>query len=80
MAEQDNGMKQARKLNLQKQDALAKKIKANIDLQLALDEMVIDCHSKMASHVNNEGAENQIEWLHEIYGLSLKEILDGVKE
>lgn len=30
---------------------------------LLLDELVHDAHSKMASRVNNEGPEGQVDWL-----------------
>lgn len=68
------------KREIQQRKDVAKKIAGNIDMQLALDEMIIERHNRIASNLNNSGTEAQIEWLQEVDCETLKSILDAVKE
>lgn len=58
---------------------IAEKIAKREDLQEALDELVIDYFSKLASDLNNEGITAQLEWLEE-RGEDLEKIYDDMRK
>ena len=43
--------------------AIVAKIIKDVDLQIALDDMIRDRFEIMASNLNNEGIEAQLDWL-----------------
>lgn len=54
---------------------VAEMVKKDVDLQINLDDLVHECFSKMASDVNNEGPEKQLEFLCQKYGMTVEQIL-----
>jgi len=54
--------------------AIVEKIRVNIELQIAIDDMVRERFEIMASEVNNQGVEAQIKWLEQNCGEDAEEI------
>ena len=61
------------------QKELIDKIRDNVDLQIALDDMVRDRFEIMASEVNNQGIEAQIRWLKQVCGEDVEDIMNKPK-
>jgi hypothetical protein len=57
-----------------KREAMIKKIRSDSALQEALDEIVIDRYSALASDLNNLGPKAQLKWLDENCGEDIDEI------
>jgi hypothetical protein len=57
-----------------KREVMVKKIGSDGALQEALDEIIIDRYSALASDLNNLGPEAQLKWLDENCGEDIDEI------
>lgn len=53
---------------------IASKIENDHGLQEALDEIIHDRHSNMASELNNQGANKQLKWLEENCGEDVEDV------
>jgi hypothetical protein len=53
---------------------MAQKVRQDADIQDALDDMILDRFSIMASELNNQGPEAQLKWLKKTCKEDLEEI------